>query len=403
MTCWGGGFAYPPYPLTGLEPAKAISVGEDWACIVSTAGEVFCWDEGLSPWADRVKGIQDAVSVSVGDRSACAVHADGSVSCWGKNDAGQLGDGTTADRPVPRRIRGISDAIDVDLSWGSEPAPAHACALHRDGRVSCWGDNSYGQVGDGTTAQRLSPRRAQQFAPIPAADRPITSLEVLHAWMDDVTEEWQDDHPWVRAAWESIRDKVNVSASGFGGTVWHTCRPTSTAATCSAIEMRVSQIGLGVIVHELVHVYDGETGLAPGKAWGAVQLYFADKYADCFPGWGKPGVEILADTLMHLMVPNAWLTYHRSDGCPALGEQPSFQDEQVVLDGLAGKVPDWYTKNIPSSQKFWETWREAPSLRILANLAPEFGGLCPNDWVKSPLDTDQLPPADANPFRDSGC
>ena len=98
--------------------------------------------------------------------------------------------------------------------------------------------------------------------------RPITSLEVLHAWMDDVTEEWQDDRPWVRAAWESVRDKVNVSASGFGGTVWHTCRPTSTAATCSAIEMPVSQIGLGVIVHELVHVDDGETGLAPSKAWG---------------------------------------------------------------------------------------------------------------------------------------
>ena len=43
---------------------------------------------------------------------------------------------------------------------------------------------------------------------------------------------------------------------------------------------------LGDVVHELAHVYDGTTGLAPGKAWGAVQLYFARTYPDCFQDYG---------------------------------------------------------------------------------------------------------------------
>ncbi|WP_419551569.1 cell wall-binding repeat-containing protein [Candidatus Poriferisodalis sp.] len=401
VSCWGVVRHASPVDVRGIPPATSVSVGLNQSCAVTTAGEVFCWRDHDTFQTQKVEGLQGVVSVAVGDASACALHRDGGVSCWGDNSVGQLGDGTTAGRSAPRRIAGVYDAVDVGISMSSEPIPAHACALHRDGGVSCWGDNSVGQLGDGTTAKRLRPVRAQQFAPIPAADVAITSLEVLRTWGDQVALQWQTDHPWLKKAWDTIRNKTRVSESGFGGTVWHECDIRTSNLTCSAVEMNMSEMSLGGLVHELVHVYDHQTGLAPGKAWGAVQLYFANKYPDCY--WGDPGTEILADTVTHLMVPHAWLTYYSGTGCPSLGARPSLEDEQVVLDGLAGRVPDWYTKNITTGEEFWAAWLKGPSLRTLINLAPEFGGLCSDEWIRFPLDPELFPAADSDPFRDGGC
>ena len=74
-----------------------------------------------------------------------------------------------------------------------------------------------------------------------------------------------------------------------------------------------------------------------------------------------------------------------------------------MLAGLAGKVPEWYTRNITNSNEFWAAWLSAPSLRSLWNLAPEFGGLCSDDWVTYPLEPERFPAASANPFREAGC
>jgi hypothetical protein len=64
---------------------------------------------------------------------ACGVHRDGGVSCWGDNDAGQLGDGTRRDRATPARVPGLRGVRALALGAAS------ACALHADGGVSCWG------------------------------------------------------------------------------------------------------------------------------------------------------------------------------------------------------------------------------------------------------------------------
>ena len=67
------------------------------------------------------------------------------------NSYGQLGDGTTTHRLTPTRVVGISDAVQVTAGG------THTCARHADGSVSCWGRNQYGQLGDGTTTHRLTP------------------------------------------------------------------------------------------------------------------------------------------------------------------------------------------------------------------------------------------------------
>jgi alpha-tubulin suppressor-like RCC1 family protein len=97
-----------------------------------------------------VLGLTDAVQISAGGSHTCALRPDGSVVCWGRNLTGQLGNGactgpdhfgclpserggTSAgeSRPVP--VLGLTDAREISAGSG------HTCALHRDGRVSCWG------------------------------------------------------------------------------------------------------------------------------------------------------------------------------------------------------------------------------------------------------------------------
>ncbi len=87
----------------------------------------------------------------MGDRYSCALLSDGSVKCWGYNSSGQLGDGTTTDRHTPVSVQNISTGVQIALGYN------HSCALLSDGTIKCWGDNAYGQLGDGTTTDRHTP------------------------------------------------------------------------------------------------------------------------------------------------------------------------------------------------------------------------------------------------------
>ncbi|HEU4532847.1 MAG TPA: hypothetical protein VFS00_01970, partial [Polyangiaceae bacterium] len=94
--------------------------------------------------------------VAAGAQHTCAVVNGGEVRCWGKNDRGQLGDGTTTDRlrPVPVELSPGAPLAGVQaLSLGGN----HGCAVVASGRLRCWGDNASGALGDGSTSQRLNP------------------------------------------------------------------------------------------------------------------------------------------------------------------------------------------------------------------------------------------------------
>ena len=103
-----------------------------------------------------------AIAVSAGATHSCAVLRDGSIECWGDNSSGQLGDGTTKDRLTPVHVNGIKQAIDV--SAGNE----YTCALLRSHRMLCWGANESGQLGDGTTTDRLAPVAVGDLADVKA-------------------------------------------------------------------------------------------------------------------------------------------------------------------------------------------------------------------------------------------
>jgi alpha-tubulin suppressor-like RCC1 family protein len=79
-----------------------------------------------------VAGLADAVEVAAGDQHTCARLASGAVRCWGSNQSGQLGDGTTTDRPAPVAVQGITDA--VEIAAGGH----HTCARGSDRQDRCW-------------------------------------------------------------------------------------------------------------------------------------------------------------------------------------------------------------------------------------------------------------------------
>ncbi len=130
------------------EPSSSLLPSLDRICAVVTDGAVECWIDLL--WdrftgePEAVPGVMGASRVAVGDSFVCVMLSTGGVSCWGRNSVGQLGDGTTTNSSAPVDVLGITDASDITSGW------EHTCVVASAGSVWCWGANDRGQLGDGT-------------------------------------------------------------------------------------------------------------------------------------------------------------------------------------------------------------------------------------------------------------
>ncbi len=93
-----------------------------------------------------------ATTVSGGSLHTCAVTTKGKPLCWGSNSNGQLGNNSATDSDVPVAVYGLTKGVKA-VATGY----AHSCALTTKGKVWCWGDNNYGQLGDNTTTDSLKP------------------------------------------------------------------------------------------------------------------------------------------------------------------------------------------------------------------------------------------------------
>ena len=189
VRCWGsndfGGLGGAPAGLRpsavpSLQTVRLVSVNVQQSCALLISGAVTCWG-ALRRKPSNVPELTDAVAISVGASSACVVVRAGGVRCWGKNEAGQLGNGTSSPAANPVDVVALGDAIDVSV--GS----SHACALHKDGKVSCWGSNAAGQLGDGSGREQLTPVvvssvSAVQIATAGNASYAVTSDGRVLAW-----------------------------------------------------------------------------------------------------------------------------------------------------------------------------------------------------------------------------
>ena len=154
-----------PTQVSGLSSGvQQLSSNENSNCVVLTTGAVKCWGQntygqlGDGAVANRsvptqVAGLTSGViQVAVGVRHACALFTSGAVKCWGNNVAGQLGDGTTTGRAAPTQVSGLNAGV-VQITAGN----SHTCAKLSTGALVCWGQNAYGQLGDGTSTTRTTP------------------------------------------------------------------------------------------------------------------------------------------------------------------------------------------------------------------------------------------------------
>jgi alpha-tubulin suppressor-like RCC1 family protein len=152
-------------PIAGLGPASAISLNSETLCALVRGGQVACAgrnDVGQLGDGTRVEkeglrgvvGVSDAVALAPAGYVRCAVLQGGRLACWGLSVHGSAGDGNDEQRAVATpAIAGVSGVIEVATGW------SHTCALLVDHTVLCWGGNNYGQLGDGTTEPRVTPQR----------------------------------------------------------------------------------------------------------------------------------------------------------------------------------------------------------------------------------------------------
>jgi len=163
----------------------ANAIGDDHDCVLKAGGTVWCRGAGYPDFYAVVADFgRDVAEIAVGKDFTCARTGDGQVLCRGRNDSGQLGDGTLATRDIAVMVPGIGPA--VELSLGS----AHACARVVDGSVWCWGAMGGSEIR--RTPERIAgPAPSQTCDDVTSVPRPwslpIPSATAADKLMDAVT------------------------------------------------------------------------------------------------------------------------------------------------------------------------------------------------------------------------
>lgn len=221
VQCWGNGFngqlgngdvstSVVPVTVTGISTAVDVAASGEHACAVVQGGGVQCWGDNLqgqlgngagaaepvfSDVPMAVAAINDASAVAVTTGASCVLHATGAVSCWGNNDFGQLGNGSLQDSSLPLPVPGVDSAVAITL------ARYHGCALRSNGSVQCWGGaNSNTLLGDGSLGG--SARRAVFVKGLPAPAVSVSAgashtcavlnTGAVHCWGDNTNEQLGD-------------------------------------------------------------------------------------------------------------------------------------------------------------------------------------------------------------------
>lgn len=208
-----------------------ISTFANTTCAVLDDGTARCWganDEGQvgketrtasEPLPAVVSSISSIVSIAVGGRHACAIANGGAVGfvvyCWGDNTWGQLGDGTTTDRSTPVLVQGLTNPIAITA--GED----HTCAIMVDGTARCWGANSNGRLGTGSVnSYQTSPQAVQGLTGVIAMAAgaqqtcAVVALGAVYCWGSGAVGSYVGRYTAVPVVVDQVNGAVAVAAGG---------------------------------------------------------------------------------------------------------------------------------------------------------------------------------------------
>ena len=153
-----GASRFTPGQVLNLTGVVAVAAGKHQSLAVKSDGTLWTWGsyvgDGTAPRSTpgQVSSLTGVVAVEAGNSHSLALKSDGSLWAWGENSRGQLGVGTgTGSSNTPVQVSNLTGVVAVASGF------AHGMALKSDGTLWLWGDNTVGQLGDGTTTGRNTP------------------------------------------------------------------------------------------------------------------------------------------------------------------------------------------------------------------------------------------------------
>ncbi|MEM7285220.1 MAG: hypothetical protein AAF480_02620 [Actinomycetota bacterium] len=248
---------------------------------------------------------------------------------------------------------------------------------------------------------------APTATPTPTPTATPDAVAVMSSFIDtSIVGVYSGSYPWLNTAWDFLQADgttlVEDLSPGIAGTVSVSCSWSSVAlGSCGNTTMRIDvnhTTNIDVIIHELAHVLEVPTGVLtdPGPL-GMAQMYFNVEWASfCDPS------EVFADTLLHMTKPDAFLAYY-SFACPLLPDEPTAAAEAVIASVLAGNDPAWFSATYANGTEAWTAVMTLPlvdRVRVVTNLANEFGGYCS---ISNTMITAFFGGSDPNPWADDGC
>ncbi|WP_146058915.1 RCC1 domain-containing protein [Actinomadura rubteroloni] len=235
--------------------------------------------------------------IASGERNSLGVKNDGTVWAWGENDTGQLGDGTTTDRPTPVQVTGLTGVRRgpgaVATGYGG-----HSLAVKADGTVWAWGSNSSGQLGDGTTTSRTTPAQVPGLNGVVAVAAGSNCSLALKA--DGTVWGWGSNAAGQLGDGTTTQRLTPVQASGLTGVKAIAARSNHALAVLSDGTVRSwgNMYYNGVSdTHLVPTTVSGLTGVAtwPGSVAAGTQHSVVTKDDGTVWGWGENGRGQLGD------------------------------------------------------------------------------------------------------------
>jgi Tol biopolymer transport system component/alpha-tubulin suppressor-like RCC1 family protein len=295
-----------PILVAGGLAFDSISAGGEHACALTSAGVAYCWGSnaygqlGDGTTTNRatptaVAGDLTFTSLSAGEQQTCGVATGGTAYCWGRNTNGVLGDGTTTDHAAPAAVSGGLTFLSVSLAIGQ-----HACGLTTGGQAYCWGRNTHGQLGDGSTTDRPAPVAVSgglTFTMVTATANEhscgVASGGAAYCWGWNNYGEVGDGTTTQRSVPVLVSGGLTFSSVSGGASAFTCGRTTGGAAYCWGVN-NVGQLGNGTTTSSTVPV-----PVSGGLTFLVVNAGFAHVAAVATGGvgyaWGSNGQGQLGD------------------------------------------------------------------------------------------------------------